>query len=169
MARSTSRIRSCACSSDSGVYDALGGANFSKSNFQIFERNGRGYAQEMAVHPDGKVNLEKVRYTTCPVGNQDWMLQASSITLDTDQQQGTAHGVVMRFKNVPIFYSPYLAFPLGPERQSGLLFPNFGHSGSSGYKLEVPYYFNLAPNYDMTLTPGYLSARGVQLGGNFAS
>ena len=153
--------------SDSGVYDALGGASFDKANFQIFDRNGRGFAQQMAVHPDGKVDLEKVRYTTCPVGNQDWMLQASSITLDTDQQQGTAHGVVMRFKDVPIFYSPYLAFPLGAERQSGLLFPSFGHSGSSGYRLEVPYYFNLAPNYDLTLTPGYLSARGVQLAGEF--
>ncbi len=153
--------------SDSGVYDALGGASFDKANFQIFERNGRGFAQEMSVHPDGKVNLEKVRYTTCPVGNQDWMLQASSITLDTNQDQGTAHGVVMRFKDVPIFYSPYLAFPLGPERQSGVLFPSFGHSGQSGYQLEVPYYFNLAPNYDLTLTPGYLSERGVQLGGEF--
>jgi LPS-assembly protein len=153
--------------SDSGLYDALGGANFSKANFQIFDRNGRGYAQQMTVHPDGKAILERVRYTTCPVGNQDWMLQASSITLDTEQQQGTAHGVVMRFKDVPIFYSPYLAFPLGSERQSGVLFPSFGHSGSSGYKLEVPYYFDLAPNYDLTLTPGYLSARGVQLAGEF--
>jgi LPS-assembly protein len=153
--------------SDSGLYDALGGASFSKSNFQIFDRNGRGYAQQMAVQPDGKAILEKVRYTTCPVGNQDWMLQASSITLDTEQQQGTAHGVVMRFKDVPIFYSPYLAFPLSSERQSGVLFPSFGHSGSSGYQLEVPYYFDLAPNYDLTLTPGYLSARGVQLAGEF--
>jgi len=153
--------------SDSGLYDALGGASFSKSNFQIFERHGRGYAQQMTVHPDGKVILDTVRYTTCPVGNQDWMLQASSITLDTEHQQGTAHGVVMRFEDVPIFYSPYLAFPLGSERQSGVLFPSFGHSGSSGYKLEVPYYFDLAPNYDLTLTPGYLSARGVQLAGEF--
>lgn len=153
--------------SDSGLYDALGGASFDKANFQIFDRNGRGFAQQMSVHPDGKVNLEKVRYTTCPVGNQDWMLQASSITLDTNQDKGTAHGVVMRFKDVPIFYSPYLAFPLGAERQSGVLFPSFGHSGSSGYQLGVPYYFNLAPNYDLTLTPGYLSARGVQLGGEF--
>ena len=64
----------------------------------------------------------------------------------------------MRFKDVPIFYTPYLAFPLGDERQSGLLFPSFGHSGNNGYQLEVPYYFNLAPNYDATLTPGYLSA-----------
>jgi len=104
----------------------------------------------MEVHPDGTVRLAKVRYTSCPTGNEDWMLQASSLKLDTDAQQGVAHQVVMRFKDVPIFYTPYIAFPLGDSRQSGLLFPSFGHSGSNGYQLEVPYYFNLAPNYDMT-------------------
>jgi len=153
--------------SDTGTYDALGGADFDDANFRIFDRNGRGFAKDMAIHPDGKVDLLKVRYTTCPVGNQDWMLQASSINLDTDRQEGTAHGVVMRFKDVPIFYSPFLSFPLGDDRKSGMLFPSFGHSGNNGYQLEVPYYFDLAPNYDATVTPGYLSARGVQLGGEF--
>src|SRR5277367_5957622 len=60
-----------------------------------------------------------------------------------------------------------ISFPLGDERKSGVLFPNFGHSSTNGYQLEVPYYFNLAPNYDLTLTPGLLSARGVQLGEEF--
>ncbi len=153
--------------SSAGAYDALGGAFFDKANFQIFDRNGRGFAKEMSVTPEGIVHLEKVRYTTCPVGNEDWMIQANNIKLDTDAEQGIAHGVVMRFKDVPIFYTPYLAFPLGDDRQSGLLFPSFGHSGNNGYQLDVPYYFNLAPNYDATLTPGYLSKRGVQLGGEF--
>jgi len=153
--------------SDTGTYDALGGADFNQANFRIFDRNGRGFATEMSVHPDGKVDLWKVRYTSCPVGNQDWMLQASSINLDTEEQEGIAHGVVMRFKDVPIFYTPYISFPLGDERKSGILFPNLGHSGSNGFQIEVPYYFNLAPNYDLTLTPGLLSARGVQLGGEF--
>lgn len=153
--------------SDSGIYDALGGADFDQANFRIFERNGRGYAKELSVHPDGKVNLTKVRYTTCPPGNQDWVIQASSIHLDTEEDQGFGHQVIMRFKDVPVLYTPFIAFPLGDERQSGLLFPSFGHSGSNGYQFEVPYYLNLAPNYDATLTPGYLSARGVQLGGEF--
>jgi lipopolysaccharide assembly outer membrane protein LptD (OstA) len=76
-------------------------------------------------------------------------------------------GVVMRFKDVPIFYTPYISFPLGDERKSGLLFPSFGHSGTNGYQIDIPYYFNLAPNYDLTLTPSYLSARGVQLSEQF--
>jgi LPS-assembly protein len=153
--------------SDSGFYDALGGADFDQAYFQIFERNGRGFAKQMSVQPDGKAEMEKVRYTTCPVGNQDWMIQAKSIKLDTDIEQGVAHQVVMRFKDVPVFYTPYIAFPLGEDRQSGLLFPSFGHSGNNGFELEVPYYLDLAPNYDATLTPGILSRRGVQLGGEF--
>jgi len=153
--------------SDAGTYDALGGAAFDRANFQIFDRNGRGIAKNMAVHPDGKVDLTQVRYTTCPVGNQDWMLQASSINLDTEDEVGSARGVIMRFKDVPVFYTPYISFPLGDDRKSGVLFPSFGHSSNNGWQLEVPYYFNLAPNYDLTLSPGFLSARGVQLGGEF--
>jgi LPS-assembly protein len=153
--------------SDSGIYDALGGADFDQAYFQIFERNGRGFAKDIAVQPDGKAELSKVRYTTCPAGNQDWLIQAFSLKLDTEAQQGVAHQVVMRFKDVPIFYTPYIAFPLGGERQSGLLFPSFGHSSSNGFQLEVPYYLDLAPNYDATLTPGILTRRGVQLGGEF--
>jgi LPS-assembly protein len=153
--------------SDTGIYDTVGGADFDKANFQILDRNGRGVARELTVHPDGRVALAQVRYTTCPVGNEDWMLQASSIDLDTSGQVGSAHHVLMRFKDVPIFYTPYISFPLGDERKSGILFPSFGHSSSNGYQLQVPYYFNLAPNYDLTLTPGFLSARGVQLGPEF--
>jgi LPS-assembly protein len=153
--------------SDMGTYDALGGAAFDQAYFRIFDRNGRGFARDLAVTPDGRVSLEQVRYTTCPVGNEDWMLQASSINLDTNKEAGVGHHVLMRFKNVPIFYTPYISFPLGDERKSGLLFPSFGHSSSNGWQVEVPYYFNLAPNYDLTLTPGILSARGVQLGMEF--
>jgi len=154
-------------SSIAGRYDIDGAANFDQANFQLMDRNGRGFAKDIDVLPDGKVKLAQVRYTSCPVGNEDWMLQASSISLDTTVQEGVARNVTMRFKDVPIFYTPYISFPLGDERKSGLLFPSFGHSGSNGYELEVPYYFNLAPNYDLTLTPGLLSARGVQVAEQF--
>ena len=153
--------------SDTASYDTTGKANFDRASFQLLDRNGRGTAHGIDARADGRIILSQVRYTTCPVGNEDWMLQASSINLDTKHEQGVARGVVMRFKEVPIFYTPYISFPLGDERKSGLLFPSFGHSGNNGFELEVPYYFNLAPNYDLTLTPGYLSARGVQLAAQY--
>jgi len=153
--------------SDDGRYDALGGAYFDMANFQILDRHGRGFAAALTAKPNGTVDLAQVRYTTCPVGNEDWMLQASSLSIDTNAGEGVGHHVIMRFKNVPVFYTPYISFPLGDERKSGILFPSFGHSSSNGYQIEVPYYLNLAPNYDLTLTPGYLSARGVQVGEDF--
>jgi len=153
--------------SDSGSYETDGAANFNAAFFQLLNRNGRGFAQDIDLHPDGKVDLENVRYTSCPVGNEDWSLSASKINLDTKLQAGVAHHVTMRFKDVPIFYTPYISFPLGDERKSGVLFPSFGHSGSNGFDAEVPYYFNLAPNYDLTFTPGVLTARGVQVAEDF--
>jgi LPS-assembly protein len=149
--------------SETGSYDIDGAANFDRANFQLMDRMGRGYAKDIDVLADGKLSLTQVRYTSCPLGNEDWMLQASSINIDTKLEEGVARNVTMRFKDVPIFYTPYISFPIGDERKSGLLFPSFGHSGSNGFDLEVPYYFNLAPNYDLTLTPGLLTSRGVQL------
>ncbi|HEX3846825.1 MAG TPA: LPS assembly protein LptD, partial [Steroidobacteraceae bacterium] len=153
--------------SDAGSYDTTGAANFDQANFQLMDRNGRGFAKDIDVTPEGRVDLTSVRYTSCPVGIEDWSLQASKISLDTKAEEGTGRDVTMRFKGVPIFYTPYLSFPIGDERKSGFLFPSFGHSHSSGYELEVPYYFDLAPNYDFTMTPGLLSARGVQLAGQY--
>jgi LPS-assembly protein len=149
--------------SDTGRYDVSGAANFDQANFQLMDRLGRGFAKDIDVLADGKLALTQVRYTSCPVGNDDWMLVASSIDLDTKLQEGVARNVTMRFKDVPIFYTPYISFPLGDDRKSGLLFPSFAHSGSNGFDVEVPYYFNLAPNYDLTVTPAVLTARGVQL------
>ena len=147
--------------SDAGSYGTVGGATFNQANFDIPDRNGRGYAKDIDLHPDGRVDLSQVRYTTCPVGNEDWQLQADRLALDTKAQEGVAHNVIMRFKDVPVFYTPYISFPLGDERKSGVLFPSLGHSGNNGYEIEVPYYFNLAPNYDLTLTPGVLSGGAV--------
>lgn len=151
--------------SEAGSYDQLGGADFGEAAFQLLNRNGRGFARDIQVLPGGKVALDQVRYTTCPIGNEDWMLHASSIKLDTARSQGSAKNAYLVFKGVPILYTPYFSFPLGDQRQSGFLYPSFGHSGNNGYSLALPYYFNLAPNYDLTLTPGYLSARGVELAG----
>jgi LPS-assembly protein len=153
--------------SDSGSYDQTEGADFAHADFELLDRPGRGSAGEIAVRPAGKIALDQVRYTTCPVGDQDWMLEASSITLDTARHEGTARGAWMEFKGVPILYTPYFSFPLGSERKSGVLVPILDHSGSNGFEIGLPYYFDLAPNYDMTLTPEYLSARGVELGGEF--
>ncbi len=116
------------------------------------------------IHFEGRdaITLESVRYTTCPPGQDDWFLRASEITLDKASETGTAWNASISFMQVPIFYSPYLSFPITDARKTGVLSPNFGHSSNSGFILGVPYYFNLAPNYDDTLTLRVLTERGAQ-------
>ena len=150
-----------------GSYDAAGGARFGGAEFEIPSRPARGTADELSVTTDGRVSLDKVEYTTCPIGNRDWTLSASDITLDTVSRNGTGRGVRLDFKGVPILYTPFISFPLGDQRKSGFLFPDFSYSNRSGIELAVPYYFNLAPNYDLIATPRYFSDRGLYLESDF--
>ncbi|NJO12868.1 MAG: LPS assembly protein LptD [Gammaproteobacteria bacterium] len=152
---------------ESGSYDAAGGARIGVAQFEVPSRPARGTAEELAITPDGHVTLRKVEYTTCPVGNEDWILTASDISLDTTTRNGTGKGVRLDFKGVPILYTPIISFPLGDQRKSGFLFPDFNYSQRSGIELAVPYYFNFAPNYDLLATPRYYSDRGLELQSEF--
>lgn len=133
------------------------------AQFQFAGTAGRGTAGRIHFEGRDRLQLESVRYTTCPPGRDDWFLKAGRLTLDKTDQTGTARNASVTFMHVPIFYSPYLSFPLSDARKSGLLAPHIGHSSNSGFFLSVPYYFNLAPNYDDTLTARAIEKRGVQL------
>ena len=133
------------------------------AQFQFAGTAGRGTAGRMHFEGRDRLQLESVRYTTCPPGRDDWFLKAGRLTLDKTEQIGTARNTTVSFMHVPIFYSPYLSFPLSDARKSGLLAPHIGHSSNSGFFLSVPYYFNLAPNYDDTLTVRAIEKRGLQL------
>ena len=133
------------------------------ARFSFAQGAAHGEAGMLRFEGRDVMELESVRFTTCPVGEEDWWLRASTLTLDRASETGEATHAVVQFMHVPIFYSPYLNFPLTEARKSGLLAPHFGHTSQSGYTLDVPYYFNLAPNYDDTLTPRYFSERGLQL------
>ena len=150
-----------------GSFDTLGNATVGDAQFELLDRNGRGAARQLVVSSDGRLDLKGVSYTTCPIGDEDWMLHASSIGINTGRQEGVGRGVRLDFKGVPILYTPYISFPVGDARKSGFLFPTLGNSTKSGVLIGAPYYFNLAPNYDVTLAPGLQSKRGVELGGEF--
>ncbi|MEE8481980.1 MAG: LPS assembly protein LptD, partial [Acidiferrobacterales bacterium] len=102
-----------------------------------------------------------------PANKQDWYLKANEIDLDQNTFTGTARHATLRFMGVPLFYTPYLSFPLGDHRRSGLLLPEFGSTDSVGSYLSIPYYWNIAPNYDATFTSRLMSRRGVQLQSEF--
>ena len=148
----------------SGSWNALGTSQFTGAEFELPLRPARGSAEILAMNRAGDLKLETVRFTTCPIGNNDWEIRASNIDIDQRTQQGKGRNVRIDLKGVPILYTPVISFPVGNARKSGFLFPSFGNSDKSGFELSVPYYLNLAPNYDMTLTPFLLSRRGLGLG-----
>jgi LPS-assembly protein len=151
----------------SGEYSQGGGATFEGAEFELLERPGRGSAAQMALSPEGVVELDRVSFSTCPAEDPAWQIRARRIALDTRERTGTGRDAQIRFKRVPLIYLPYLSFPLGDQRKSGFLFPNFGQTTRSGLQLSAPYYFNLAPNYDFTFLPSWFSKRGLDLGGDF--
>ena len=153
-------------SGDAGNY-VDGMATLSNTQFELLHQPGRGRAQTIAMTRANVIDLDNVVYTTCPPGVADWELRARRISLDTSTLRGVGHGTQVRFKGVALFYLPWISFPLSDARQSGFLFPTIGSSGSNGATLAVPYYWNIAPNQDLTFTPRLLSRRGVELGEEF--
>ncbi|WP_454671972.1 LPS-assembly protein LptD [Aliidiomarina sp. Khilg15.8] len=108
-----------------------------------------------------ELNFLDATFTTCPGDRPAWQVRAQRITMQEDQGWGTAHGAQIRLFDVPVFYIPQFSFPLTDARKSGLLYPTIRSSARNGLEIELPYYVNLAPNYDLTLTPRYLSERGL--------
>jgi LPS-assembly protein len=137
------------------------------ASFMDLASHGRGTAESVLVSGQDQVDARNATYTTCNPDNADWLLAAGRIKLDRATSVGTATNVWVKFKKVPVFYSPYLSFPLSDERKSGFLVPTFRVSESTGVEATVPYYFNIAPNYDATLALRPMSDRGVQTQGEF--
>lgn len=135
--------------------------------YYLSKSEGNGLSERVIQQSDGSTRLENSTYTTCPVDEPDWSINAKSIRLNHEQEQGTARNVTLKIRDIPVLYFPWFSFPLTDTRKSGFLWPVIGTSERSGLYLGAPYYLNLAPNYDLTLTPTLLSRRGLQLGGEF--
>ncbi|MCK9395951.1 MAG: LPS assembly protein LptD [Methylobacter sp.] len=127
----------------------------------------RGRAKTIYRESGTLTRYKAVTYTSCRPGNQDWVVHASELKLNKTTGQGAARNAWVEFKGTPVFYSPHLSFPIDDRRLSGFLSPSFGHTQRAGITLATPYYWNIAPNYDATIRPRYLSNRGAVLGGEF--
>ncbi len=123
-----------------------------------------GHAERINFEGENQVRLINTTYSTCKPGQTDWYLQGSEVKLDYDENRGEASHASVWFKDVPLLYAPSASFSLNNQRKSGLLHPTFSASTKNGFDLTLPYYWNIAPNYDLTLHPRYMSKRGFQLG-----
>jgi len=121
------------------------------------------------THIDSKTRsrYETVTYTTCPPGDQDWLVHADSAQIDKTTGRGLARNAWLEFKGVPILWTPIMSFPVDDRRQSGFLTPNFAFTKIGGFDFSIPYYMNLAPNYDATVWFREITNRGPMARGEF--
>jgi LPS-assembly protein len=132
--------------------------------YHLPAQRGRGHADRIDFIGENNFKLQEATYTTCPVDNDDWFLKVGDLDIDRTRNVGTAHHATLQFLGTPILYTPWMDFSLNNERKSGVLAPTVGITERSGVDVTVPYYLNLAPNYDATLFPRLLTKRGVLLG-----
>lgn len=137
-------------------------ARFGDARYTAFAARARGVAGELSLSGAGEAELRDVRYTSCAPEAEDWVLLADEIRLDSARGMGSARNARLRFKGVPLFWLPVFYFPVGDQRQTGLLPMSVGDSSNAGLDISVPLYINLAPNYDLTLTARYMAERGEQ-------
>lgn len=149
--------------SDSAWVDNKNGTSeFQNPQYLLHKQGLRGGAVKMRGRDDhAEILLDDASYTSCPPDDLTWKLQAQRIELDRESGFGKAKHALLEVEEVPVFYWPYIEFPIDDRRHSGFLWPSIGGSDNGGIDLAVPYYFNLAPNYDATYTPRYLNTHGL--------
>ncbi|MEY4757893.1 MAG: hypothetical protein RJA34_2791 [Pseudomonadota bacterium] len=151
--------------------DAFEG-HFDKPSYQFLRNDAHGAADRVDFLDASRSVIQNATYTTCrrlpgPSWMPDWILRATELRLDQDQNEGEAVGALLSFKGLPVLPIPYLNFPLSDQRKSGFLPPTLGVDNVGGVQIEQPYYWNIAPNRDATLSPKLMTKRGVDLGAQF--
>lgn len=140
--------------------------NVKNVKYQLVSRRGNGGAEHIELQ-GAQGSLYGSSYSTCPPSQRMWELRAQRIDVDTDKGFGTARNATLRIGKVPVLYVPWAQFPIDERRRTGLLFPSLAQSGRNGFDWRQPIYLNLAPNYDMTLSPRLMTARGLLLDTQF--
>ncbi|MBC5763720.1 LPS-assembly protein LptD [Ramlibacter sp. GTP1] len=145
---------------------------FNEPRYRFLRNDAYGEADRVDFIDDKRAIIRNASYTTCkrepgPSWMPDWILRATSIRIDQEEEVGQATGAVLSFKGLPILPVPSMSFPLSEKRKSGLLPPTIGIDNVSGVEVTLPYYWNIAPNRDATLYPTLMTKRGVDLAGEF--
>ena len=141
--------------------------DINKAVFQLGSNQARGSADIFHLEGRQKYVLSNASYTTCPAGNDDWLLKMSDLELDSNRHMGVAHHARVEFMGVPILYTPWVDFAFNEQRKSGFLSPQYGTTTKSGSEITLPYYWNIAPNFDATLAPRVMTRRGISLNNEF--
>ncbi|EPJ5579032.1 LPS assembly protein LptD [Citrobacter farmeri] len=135
--------------------------NVWEGDYQMVGRQGRGKADLMKQRGENRYTiLENGTFTSCLPGSDTWSVVGSEVIHDREEQVAEIWNARFKLGPVPVFYSPYLQLPVGDKRRSGFLIPNAKYSSKNYFEFYLPYYWNIAPNMDATLTPHYMHRRG---------
>jgi LPS-assembly protein len=139
-----------------------------KTEKHVYQLSAHGSAKQVQ-HTDDKITvLKNATYSTCqPNRCEVWVIEGSTIKLNSNTGRGESWNTRLYVQGLPILYLPYFNFPINHKRHTGFLFPKIGISSSRGFSIATPFYWNIAPNYDATITPNYMQKRGVLLQGVF--
>ncbi|MDP0588558.1 MAG: LPS-assembly protein LptD [Candidatus Endonucleobacter bathymodioli] len=140
-----------------------GKARVENATYVIYHSKLRGHASTVVRNEDKTMDLTNATYTSCPPGDNGWLLSGKDLHIDSAAGFGIARNTVIEFLGLPILYTPYIRFPIDNRRQSGFLYPTFTLDLDNGSDISIPYYMNLAPNYDATITPRLIANRGELL------
>ena len=145
-----------------------GNARLENARFVLYETRVRGRAESLEKFGNAIISLDQGTFTSCEPGDNTWLIKGSNISLYNEKHYGTAKHMRLHVKDIPVAYAPYFRFPIGPDRLTGFLFPSLGFDEYEGVgEFEAPFYWNIAPNYDATITPRYLSDHGYVLDSEF--
>ncbi|MEQ4513436.1 MAG: LPS assembly protein LptD, partial [Pantoea agglomerans] len=142
--------------------------NVWNGQYQMVDRQGRGVADQMKLRGDNRYTiLENGTFTSCLPGSNSWSVVGSEVIQDREEEVAEIWNARFKIGSVPVFYSPYLQLPIGDRRRSGFLIPNAKYGSNNGFEFTLPYYWNIAPQADATITPHYMSKRGMQFENEF--
>ncbi|WP_315309497.1 LPS assembly protein LptD [Pantoea vagans] len=142
--------------------------NVWNGQYQMVDRQGRGTADQMKLRGDNRYTiLENGTFTSCLPGSNSWSVVGSEVIQDREEEVAEIWNARFKLGPVPVFYSPYLQLPIGDRRRSGFLIPNAKYGSNNGFEFILPYYWNIAPQADATITPHYISKRGMKFENEF--
>jgi LPS-assembly protein len=143
------------------VYANTGEAIMYDAEFVFHDKHMRGYADILERDENDIIHIHNGIFTHCPPEERDWVVLSDTLDVDIEEGLATAHQATLELAGVPVFYTPWLRLPLDDRRRTGFLWPDFGNDSDGGLDINVPFYFNLAPNYDALYAPRFIQERGL--------
>ncbi len=144
-----------------------GEGQFNAVNFKLIGGSANGSADDIRLDTEHRSHMHNLQFTTCSGDDPEWQLLAREVELRHEEGIGIARNARLELLNVPVLYLPWISFPIDDRRKSGFLYPHASNANDNGFEVGIPYYWNIAPNQDATLTPRYFTDRGFMLTGEY--